>query len=109
MADRDRDPKPMGDLMRLLVAGRGWGERMAVQRLADSWEQIVGPHVAAHCEPLRLIRGVLTIRVERGAWATELTLLASSIAQSADRFLGAGAVKEARIQVGGPGPERDPD
>ncbi|MFA5890618.1 MAG: DUF721 domain-containing protein [Actinomycetota bacterium] len=94
----------MADLMRLLVAGRGWGERMAVQQLAQSWEQIVGPHVAEHSEPLRLIRGVLTIRAERGVWATELTLLAASIAEKADRFLGSGSVREARVQTAGPGP-----
>lgn len=102
MRDRERDPQPMGDLLRTLVAGRGWGERLMIGRLRDAWPEVVGEHVAARSEPLKLQRGVLTVRADGGAWATELTLLSGSIAERAQGFLGGGAVREVKVVTGPP-------
>ena len=102
-ADREgADPKPIADLLRTLVAGRGWNDRMALGRLRDSWADVVGANVAARCEPVGLARGVLAIKADGGAWATELTLLARSIAEKADSFLGGGAVREVKVSAGPP-------
>lgn len=98
--DRDRDPSPLGDLLPVLVSGRGWGERMALGRLRESWAEVVGPLVAQRSEPVKLHRGVLTVRAEGGAWASELTLLARSVADKADAFLGGGKVREVRVAAG---------
>ena len=98
---RERDPKSLGELLGTFVSGRGWSERMALGRLRDGWAAVVGPLVAARSEPVRLLRGTLTIRVEPGPWATELTLLSASIATQADAFLGAGgAVRQVVVQAG---------
>jgi predicted nucleic acid-binding Zn ribbon protein len=98
----ESDPKPIGDLLRTLVAGRGWNERMALGRLRDSWPDVVGSQVAARCEPVALTRGVLALKADGGAWATELTLLARSIAEKADSFLGGGAIREVKVSAGPP-------
>src|SRR5690349_18342967 len=99
---RERDPKPMADLMRQLVAGRGWKEPVALGRLRDAWAEIVGGAVAERSAPAKLERGVLTVRAESGAWATELTLLAASLRSKVDEFLGGGMVREVRVSAGGP-------
>lgn len=101
-----REPKPLALLLRTLVAGRGWGERLAVGKLLEAWTDVVGAHIAPHSEPLRLVRGTLTVRADPGAWATELALLASQVAQRADLFLGGGLVREVRVTAGTPA--RDP-
>jgi predicted nucleic acid-binding Zn ribbon protein len=109
MADKNspRDPKPLGDLLPILVNGRGWKGRLAVGRLRDAWAEIVGPHVAAHSEPVRLQQGTLTIRVEPGAWASELTLLGASLATRSDAFLGSdGMIRQVQIQAGSTGSSR---
>ena len=98
----DAEPKPLADLLRTLVAGRGWSERMALGRLRASWADVVGGQVASRCEPVGLFRGVLAIKADGGAWATELTLLSRSIAEKADSYLGGGAVKEVRVSAGPP-------
>jgi hypothetical protein len=98
--DRERDPKPLGDVLRTMVAGRGWGERMALQRLRESWREVAGEHLSARTEPVKLFRGVLTVRAEGGAWASELTLLAAPIAAKADAFLGGSSVREVRVVAG---------
>lgn len=87
-ADRDRDPKAIGDLLPSLVAGRGWADRMALGKLRTGWPEVVGEHMAARSQPVELARGTLTVRAEGGAWATELTLLGATLASRADAFLG---------------------
>jgi predicted nucleic acid-binding Zn ribbon protein len=98
----EHEPKPLNELMRALVAGRGWHERMSLGRLRDEWASVVGPDVAARSEPVALARGVLTIRADGSAWANELTLLARSVADKADSHLGGGAVHEVKVTAGGP-------
>lgn len=96
----ERDPKPLGRLVEVFVSGRGWGERMALGRLREAWARVVGDLVAARSEPVRLYRGVLTVRAHGGAWATELTLLAASITAKSEAFLGPGSVREVRVVAG---------
>ncbi|MFN2614560.1 MAG: DUF721 domain-containing protein [Actinomycetota bacterium] len=105
MAERRRgegDPQPMGALMRKLVGTRGWKEPVALGKLRASWSEVVGTTVAARSTPARLERGVLTVRSESGAWASELTLLATSVCAKADAFLGGGMVREVRVIASGP-------
>jgi predicted nucleic acid-binding Zn ribbon protein len=98
---KEREPKPLGDLVPLLVSGRGWGERLAIGRVKEAWETIVGPAVAARSEPIRLARGTLTVRADGNAWAAELTLLAASLAAQVNAFLGGDrVVREVRIAAG---------
>lgn len=127
MSDREpREPARIGDLLRRLVSARGWEERVGAGSLRANWAAVVGEQVAARSEPVRLQDGVLTLFAESGAWATELTLLAPSIAQKADAYLGGDRVREVRIlarergrraaapdpaqrrQTSPPGPLRDP-
>lgn len=100
----ERDPRALGDLLATLAARRGWHERMAVGALRDAWADVVGPLVAARSEPVALRGGVLTVRAEGGAWATELTLLGASLAAKADAFLeGSARVERVRITAGSAG------
>jgi predicted nucleic acid-binding Zn ribbon protein len=94
------DPKPLGDLLQTLVAGRGWHDKMALGELRRAWPQIVGEHVSARSRPIALSRGTLTVRAEGGAWAAELTLLGTALAAKADAFLG-GDGRVARVTVTG--------
>jgi len=96
------DPKPLGELLSSLVSGRGWEERMRVGRLRDEWASVVGPDVAARSMPVALNAGVLSIRADGAAWATELTLLARSIVDKVDSYLGGGVVREVRVSAGPP-------
>ena len=96
------DPKPLGELLSSLVSGRGWDEHMRFGRLRDEWASVVGPDVAARSTPVALSAGVLSIRADGGAWATELTLLARSIVDKVDSYLGGGVVREVRVSAGPP-------
>lgn len=92
----------MSEVVEQLVVKRGWQERMALGRLKARWAEIVGEQVAARSEPIRLEDGRLTIRVEGGAWAAELALLGSTLANSAAHFLGPGRIQEVAVVAGAP-------
>jgi hypothetical protein len=72
-----------------------------IGRLRAEWPAVVGELVASRSEPVRLARGVLTVRAE-GAWATELSLLARALVEKIDAFLGGGRVREVKVVAGAP-------
>ena len=103
-ADRDgRDPMLLGDQLDRLLLDRGWKVDVAVGSVMGRWSEIVGPDIAAHVEPVTFVDGVLTVRTDSTAWATQMRLLASSLLARVDEEIGAGAVTELRV-VGPSGP-----
>jgi predicted nucleic acid-binding Zn ribbon protein len=102
VARAEGDPRPVADLVRALVDRRGWQERMSIGRLRQEWPRVVGDGVAKRSEPVSLRDGILSIRADGAAWATELTLLSRSIVEKVDSYLGGGAVREVRVSAGPP-------
>jgi predicted nucleic acid-binding Zn ribbon protein len=75
---------------------------MLFGRLLEEWATVVGADVAARSTPVGLRAGVLSIRADGAAWATELTLLGRSIVEKVDSYLGGGVVREVRVSAGAP-------
>jgi predicted nucleic acid-binding Zn ribbon protein len=109
-----RDPSLLGDQLDRLVADRGWKVDVAVGSVMGRWEQIVGPDIASHVEPVSFEDGVLTVRAQSTAWATQMRLLASHVLARVEEEIGAGTVTELKVHgPAGPswrrGPRRSPD
>jgi predicted nucleic acid-binding Zn ribbon protein len=100
-ADSGRDPSLLGDQMDRLLVDRGWKVDVAVGAVMGRWETIVGTDVAAHCTPLTFGDGVLTVRADSTAWATQLRLISSTILARLEAEVGKDTVVELRVQ--GPG------
>ena len=96
-----RDPKLLGDQLDQFVVERGWAVDVAVGAVIGRWPQIVGPDIAQHCTPVDFVEGVLTIRADSTAWATQLRLLSSSLLGRLAEDVGEGTVAELRVV--GPG------
>ncbi|MDQ3952268.1 MAG: DUF721 domain-containing protein [Actinomycetota bacterium] len=77
----------------------------ATGRVWAAWSDIVGPAVAAHAEPTSLRGGVLKVRVDSPAWATEIGYLADEIRSRANAVTGKPLVSEVRVWTG-PAPAR---
>jgi predicted nucleic acid-binding Zn ribbon protein len=92
-----RDPSLLGDQLDRLLVDRGWKVDVAVGSVMGRWAEIVGPDIAGHVEPLTFVDGVLTVRADSTAWATQMRLLSSSLLARIDEEIGAGAVKELRV------------
>jgi predicted nucleic acid-binding Zn ribbon protein len=92
-----RDPALLGDQLDRLLVDRGWKVDVAVGSVMGRWPEIVGTDVATHVEPVTFTDGVLTVRADSTAWATQIRLLASSLLARVEEEVGAGAVTELRV------------
>jgi predicted nucleic acid-binding Zn ribbon protein len=96
-----RDPQPLAPAIARLVAERGWTTPVAVGGVVGRWDGVVGPEVAAHCAPESFDDGVLVVRADSTAWATQVRLLAPALLRRLGEELGPGVVR--RVTVRGPG------
>ena len=92
-----RDPVPLAAAVPALMAEQGWEQVQASAILMSQWEQIVGVDVAAHVQPESCVDGVLTLRAESTAWATQVRMLLPQLREAIDRSIGADVVTEVRI------------
>ncbi|MET3982299.1 DUF721 domain-containing protein [Streptomyces sp. PvR034] len=99
-----RDPMPLMAALDRLRTERGWEMPMAVAGVMERWAQIVGPEVAAHCEPERYEDRELVVRCDSSAWAAQLKLLAPQLVARLNEDLGQGTVRLIKVQ--GPGGRR---
>ncbi|MDQ3982021.1 MAG: DUF721 domain-containing protein [Actinomycetota bacterium] len=99
-AAKDDDPLRLKDLLRGATAGLGIPAPEATGRVWARWMEIVGPAVAAHAEPTSLKGGVLRVRADSPAWATEIGYLADEIRSRVNALTGAALVSEVRVWTG---------
>ena len=93
-----RDPSLLGDQMDRLLRDRGWNIDVAIGSVMGRWPAIVGTEVATHCTPVTFSDGVLIVRADSTAWATQLRLMSSSILGRLETEVGKDAVTELRVQ-----------
>ena len=98
LAGSGRDPSLLGDQMDRLLVDRGWKVDVAVGAVMGRWATIVGTDVASHCTPVTFGDGVLTVRADSTAWATQLRLMSSSILGRLEAEVGKDTVVELRVQ-----------
>lgn len=73
------DPTPLtSSLDDVLRSLRRPGLRATVGVFAN-WDEIVGPHVAAHAQPVSLVDGRLLVEVDQPGWATQLRFLEADL------------------------------
>ena len=95
-----RDPQLFGAILGRLVKTRGWQRPAAEARVFGSWEVVVGADLAAHCRPVRLEGGELTVEAESTAWATQLRMLSGKLLAQIARAVGHNVV--IRLNIHGP-------
>ena len=93
-------PPPVADLVETLSSRRGWAARLRGARVFEAWPQIAGEELARHVEPVRLAGGVLVVRAESPAWATQVQYLAGQLLVRANEVLGEGEVRTVTVQSG---------
>lgn len=94
------DPQPIGELLAGYVGDRGWRRPLDQARVFADWAGLVGPDVAAHCQPATLRDGELTVRAQSTAWATQLRLLSGTLLARIVAEVGPDVV--AKIVITGP-------
>lgn len=72
---RGRDPEGIGSVMDVLTLKLGWNSPLARSELLASWLEIAGIDTAEHSAPVGIEDGVLTVKCDSTAWATQLRLM----------------------------------
>jgi predicted nucleic acid-binding Zn ribbon protein len=99
-----RDPQPLAAAIPRLLADRGWEQPVTVGGVIGRWGEIVGSPIREHCDPVEFTDGVLVVRADSPAWATELRMLAGPLLSRLNAAIGTeGEHAITRIQVLGPG------
>jgi predicted nucleic acid-binding Zn ribbon protein len=80
-----------------MIKARGWQKPAAEATVFGAWEKVVGPDIAAHSRPVKLVDGELTVEAESTAWATQLRMLAGSLLQRIAKEVGHNVVKKLHI------------
>jgi predicted nucleic acid-binding Zn ribbon protein len=76
---RGRDPRGIGDVLGNLTSEMGWDSPIAQAELLAGWLGIVGEETAAHAIPIGIEQGLLTVRCDSTAWATQLRRMGAAI------------------------------
>ena len=93
-----RDPKPLGAAIDQLTSQLGWTGPLSQHELLATWPEIAGDEIARHSDPIAIEGGVLQVRCESTAWATQLRMMrAELLAAILERYPGAG-VETIRFQ-----------
>ncbi len=95
----DDDLHPLSESLDVVVRGlRGAGAK-ATAGVFGRWEDVVGPHVAAHARPVVLDDGRLVVEVDEPGWATQLRYLEGDLMQQLEAVAGPGAVRSIEVRV----------
>ncbi len=81
MAARERDsgPRSLGASLDEVTKRLGVDDAHGLGRLFAHWEEIVGPSLAEHVQPLRVDRDRLVVTVDHPAWATQVRHLGAEL------------------------------
>jgi hypothetical protein len=100
-------PARLGDLLEPAARRAGIEDGARTGMMWNKWLSIVGPDIAQHAEPSSLRSGILRVRADSPAWATELGYLGEEIKRRTNEAVGALLVNEVRVWTG-PGRIRRP-
>ena len=95
-----RAPEAIGTLLPSVLRELGFDEMARVLRIAERWEEALGPELAPHCRPEALRGDVLEASVESSVWCQQLQLRAPEILAGLRRVHGDEAPSKLRLRVG---------
>ena len=72
MADDNKGPEKIADVLGRLFTSRGWGRKTERQRLESAWAETAGEEVQKSTRVLAIKRGVLEVEVKSAVLMSEL-------------------------------------
>lgn len=95
-----RFPRPLSELLREELQGRGLAERLREADIWRIWPDVVGRAISSRAQPLRIINGTLTVAVSSGPWMQELSFLKGMMKDKLNERLGGEVVREIVLKSG---------
>ena len=95
----DVDPEPLNAVLERFTRNAGWEDALALARIREAWEEIVGGLLAPRCRPERLAEdATLIVGCDHGVIANEITMLTGPIVARA-REIGGRPVERLDVRV----------
>ena len=102
MANDNRGPENIADILGRLFTSRGWGRKNDRLRLESAWAEAAGPALLPDTRVLAIRRGVLEVEVKNAVLLQELTQYHTVIAfDKTAELVGAYATKGRKLYVEG--------
>jgi predicted nucleic acid-binding Zn ribbon protein len=105
-ANGEQGPRTLRQSLDGVSRSMGGTETAALAAVFGRWEELVGPLVAGHAEPVSLRHGVLVVAVTEPAWATQLRFLQEDILEALNGAAGAKAPVAEQLEVRVRSPKR---
>lgn len=93
-----RDPMLVGDALEEVLGERGWQQVSALATLQATWPEVVGAGLADHLAIESLEEGVLALRADSTAWATQVELMLPVLTEQLRAAVGAEAIRSVRVR-----------
>ena len=91
--------KPIGTVLRRVLASSGYGETQAVAQLPAAWKQVVGAELAQLSRPGNVSRGSLQVHVANSATMQEVHFRKKQILAALQKQVGTLKVTDLKIRV----------
>ena len=92
-------PRPVAASLDAVTRNLGGEGGPALVELLRRWPHVIGEQLAAHCRPVSLRAGVLTIVAPEAAWGAQLQWLEADLRRRLDEALGTGVVTRVAVRV----------
>ena len=90
----------IGSLIQTVAGGLLDQPRSKGHKLRWQWNQAVGDQIAKHSEPIRLAKGVLTVRVDSPVWFSQLHHLQTELLATLQNHLPEKTVRKIKFRQG---------
>ncbi len=98
----------VGDLVEQLLSSRGLTTQLKKYQTWSCWNDVVGPQIARHAQPLRIRDRILEVRVSQPAWMQQLQLLKPKILQQLNARLSEELIEDIYLKRGTVTPPEEP-
>ena len=99
----DRDPALLGNALDAVIVNRGWDLEKAAAIIRATWPEVIGAPTNQHVvvESLKIdssgTSGLLVLRADSTAWASQLRMMSAQIMQRVNEAAGAEYVTEIKV------------
>jgi predicted nucleic acid-binding Zn ribbon protein len=90
--------RDIGGAIQQLIDGLGIRQKLNEYDAVLQWESLVGEHIAKAATAVKIVKGVLVVRVRSSTWRNELQLRKKEIIRTLNTALGSEVVKDIRFQ-----------
>ena len=90
---------PFGKLLETVLKSMKLADQLSMGRIEGEWPKIMGPAVAAHTRPGRLIAGELAVYVDSSVWLSELHRSRARMLANVQKAYGAKRIRSLRLQI----------